>query len=91
MKAANFQMKGTLKEHKNKKDESAEKPDIDRKPIVRCDKLIVHDGKKQDEEIEKDDEREKDDSYYVGCTMPASKGDTGYNQQGGAYRTNKIQ
>ena len=61
MKAANFQKKGRLKECKNKKDESAEKPDIDRKPIVRCDKLIVYDGKKQDEKIKKDDEIKKDD------------------------------
>ena len=66
MTAAKFQMKGTLKEHKSKKENIEEKPDIStRKPIVKCNKLIVYDGTKT---------RLHDDSYYGGCTMPGSEG-----------------
>ena len=66
MTASKFQMKGTLKEHKSKKENIEEKPDVNtRKPIVKCNKLIVYDGTKT---------RPHDDSYYGSCTMPGSKG-----------------
>ena len=66
MTASKFQMKGTLKEHKSKKQNIEEKPDVNtRKPIVKCNKLIVYDGTNT---------RLHDDSYYGGCTMPGSKG-----------------
>ena len=66
MTASKFQMKGTLKECKSKKEKIEEKPDINtRKPIVKCNKLIVYDGTNT---------TLHDDSYYGGCTMPGSKG-----------------
>ena len=66
MTASKFQMKGTLKECKSKKENIKEKPDVNtRKPIVKCNKLIVYDGTNT---------RLHDDSYYGGCTMPGSKG-----------------
>ena len=44
MTASKFQMKGTLKEHKSNKENIEEKPDVNtRKPIVKCNKLIVYD------------------------------------------------
>ena len=59
-------MKGTLKERKSKKKNIEEKPDVNtRKPIVKCNKLIVYDGTNT---------TLHDDSYYGGCTMPGSKG-----------------
>ena len=66
MTALKFQMKGTLKERESKKENIEEKPDVNtRKPIVKCNKLIVYDGTKT---------RLHADSYYGGCTMPGSKG-----------------
>ena len=66
MTASKFQMKGTLKERKSKKENIEEKPDVNtRKPIVKCNKLIVYDGTNT---------RLHDDSYYGGCTIPGSKG-----------------
>ena len=66
MTASKFQMKGTLKECKSKKENIEEKPDVNtRKPIVKCNKLIVCDGTNT---------RLHDDSYYGGCTMPGSEG-----------------
>ena len=66
MTAVKFQIKGTLKECKSKKENIEEKPDVNtRKPIVKCNKLIVYDGTKT---------RLHDDSYYGGCTKPGSKG-----------------
>ena len=66
MTASKFQIKGTLKEHKSKKENIEEKPDVNtRKPIVKCNKLIVYDGTNT---------RLHDDSYNGGCTMPGSKG-----------------
>ena len=66
MTTSKFQMKGTLKERKSKKENIEEKSDVNiRKPIVKCNKLIVYDGTNT---------RLIDDSYYGGCTMPGSKG-----------------
>ena len=68
MTASKFQMKGTLKERKSKKENIEEKPDVNtRKPIVKCNKLIVYDGTKT---------TLHNDSYYGGYTMPGSKGYT---------------
>ena len=66
MTASKCQMKGTLKERKSKKENIEKKPDVNtRKPIVKCNKLIVYDGTNT---------RLHDDSYNGGCTMPGSKG-----------------
>ena len=94
IQAASFQMKGTLKEHKSRKEDIPEKPNIERKPVVRCDKLIVYDAKKGDKELEseKDEVTEKDDSYYEGCSMPAMKGYTSLQtaRRGTPYKCNPM-
>ena len=66
MTASKFQMKGTLKECKSKKENIEEKSDVNtRKPIVKCNKLIVYDGTNT---------RLHGDLYYGACKGKPYKG-----------------